>query len=283
MLEELRADGFTRVKVDGEQRLLEEEIVLDKKCKHTIEVVVDRLVMKADLRQRLAQSIETAAGLAAGLVAIDVVDTDETMLFSENFACPEHGVSLAELEPRIFSFNSPHGACPRCTGLGAQLEVDPDLVVPDPTLADRRGRARAVVGDELELLRVGDPGHRRPLRDRPGDAVGRAAAGAARPVPARHGRRARLRPVPQPHGPQALVHALVRGHRQEPRAALPRDRLGADPRADRGVHELPRVPGLRRRPAEARGARGDGRRAQHPRADEAVGRGGARRSSTRSS
>ena len=139
VLEELRADGFTRVKVDGEQRLLEEDIVLDKKRKHTIEVVVDRLVMKPDLRQRLAQSIETAAGLAAGLVAIDVVDTDETMLFSENFACPEHGVSLAELEPRIFSFNSPHGACPRCTGLGAQLEVDPDLVVPDPTLAIGEG------------------------------------------------------------------------------------------------------------------------------------------------
>ncbi|MET0939341.1 MAG: excinuclease ABC subunit UvrA, partial [Gaiellaceae bacterium] len=139
VLEELRADGFTRVKVDGEQRLLEEEIVLDKKRKHTIEVVVDRLVMKPDLRQRLAQSIETAAGLAAGLVAIDVVDTDEAMLFSENFACPEHGVSLAELEPRIFSFNSPHGACSRCTGLGAQLEVDPDLVVPDPTLAIGEG------------------------------------------------------------------------------------------------------------------------------------------------
>jgi excinuclease ABC subunit A len=139
VLEELRADGFTRVKVDGEQRLLEEEIVLDKKRKHTIEVVVDRLAMKPDLRQRLAQSIETAAGLAAGLVAIDVVETGKTMLFSENFACPEHGVSLAELEPRVFSFNSPHGACPRCTGLGAQLEVDPDLVVPDPTLAIGEG------------------------------------------------------------------------------------------------------------------------------------------------
>jgi len=139
VLEELRADGFTRVKVDGEQRLLEEEIVLDKKRKHTIEVVVDRLVMKADLRQRLAQSIETAAALAQGLVAIDVVDTGEELLFSENFACPEHGVSLAELEPRVFSFNSPHGACPRCTGLGAQLEVDPDLVVPDPSLAIGEG------------------------------------------------------------------------------------------------------------------------------------------------
>jgi len=134
VFEELRADGFTRVKVDGEQLLLEDPIELDKKYKHTIEVVVDRLVMKPDLRPRLSQSIETAAGLAEGLVAIDVVD-GETMLFSENFACPEHGVSLPELEPRIFSFNSPHGACPRCTGLGSQLEIDPDLLVPDPTLS----------------------------------------------------------------------------------------------------------------------------------------------------
>jgi excinuclease ABC subunit A len=134
VFEELRADGFTRVKVDGEQLLLEDPIELDKKYKHTIEVVVDRLVMKPDLRPRLSQSIETAAGLAEGLVAIDVVD-GETMLFSENFACPDHGVSLPELEPRIFSFNSPHGACPRCTGLGAQLEIDPDLLVPDPSLS----------------------------------------------------------------------------------------------------------------------------------------------------
>jgi excinuclease ABC subunit A len=134
VFEELRADGFTRVKVDGEQRLLEEPIELDKKFKHSIEVVVDRLVMKADLRPRLSQSIETAAQLAEGLVAIDVVD-GEVMVFSENFACPDHGVSLPELEPRVFSFNSPHGACPRCTGLGSQLEIDPDLLVPDPTLS----------------------------------------------------------------------------------------------------------------------------------------------------
>jgi excinuclease ABC subunit A len=134
LLEELRADGFTRVKVDGEQRLLEEPIELDKKYKHTIEVVVDRLVMKPDLRTRLAQSIETAIQLAEGLVTIDLVD-GEQMTFSERFACPDHGVSLPELEPRIFSFNSPHGACPRCTGLGAQQEIDPDLLVPDPTVS----------------------------------------------------------------------------------------------------------------------------------------------------
>ena len=138
VLEELRRDGFTRVKVDGEQRLLEEEIVLDKKFKHTIEVVVDRLAMKADLRHRLTQSIETATSLAEGLVVIDVVD-GESMTFSENLACPDHGVSLPELEPRVFSFNSPHGACPRCTGLGAQLEIDPDLLVPDTSLSIEEG------------------------------------------------------------------------------------------------------------------------------------------------
>jgi excinuclease ABC subunit A len=146
VLEELRRDGFTRVKVDGETRLLEEEIVLDKKFKHTIEVVVDRLVMKPDLRQRLTQSVETATSLAEGLVGVDLVDGavpagpdsqghPGVMLFSENFACPEHGVSLPELEPRIFSFNSPHGACSRCTGLGSQLEIDPDMLVPDPSVS----------------------------------------------------------------------------------------------------------------------------------------------------
>ena len=146
VLEELRRDGFTRVKVDGETRLLEDEIVLDKKFKHTIEVVVDRLVLKPDLRQRLTQSVETATSLAEGLVGVDLVDGavpagpdtqghPGAMLFSENFACPEHGVSLPELEPRIFSFNSPHGACPRCTGLGSQLEIDPDMLVPDPSVS----------------------------------------------------------------------------------------------------------------------------------------------------
>jgi excinuclease ABC subunit A len=135
LFDEVIREGFARVKVDGQEFLLEEGIPdLDKKFKHTIEVVIDRLVMKNDLRARLTQSIETAAALAEGLVAIDVVD-GESMLFSQNFACPDHGVSLAELQPRIFSFNAPHGACPRCTGLGSQQEIDPDMVVPDPSLS----------------------------------------------------------------------------------------------------------------------------------------------------
>ncbi len=138
-LEELRAEGFSRVKIDGELRRLDEEIVLDKKFKHDIAVVVDRLVMKDELRKRLADSIETAVALAAGLVEIELVDSDEIQTYSEKFACPVHGPSLIELEPRIFSFNSPHGACPRCTGLGSQMEIDPELVVPDPTLSIGEG------------------------------------------------------------------------------------------------------------------------------------------------
>jgi excinuclease ABC subunit A len=135
LFEELRNEGFSRVKVDGEQHTLDEPPTLDKKFKHTVEVVVDRLVMKEDLRTRLTQSVETAAALAEGLVVVDQVDGGETTTYSQNFACPEHGVSLPELQPRIFSFNAPHGACPRCTGLGAQQEIDPDLLVPDPSLS----------------------------------------------------------------------------------------------------------------------------------------------------
>jgi excinuclease ABC subunit A len=138
-LEELRGEGFARVKVDGELRRLDERIELDKKFKHDISVVVDRLVMKEEVRKRLADSIETAVALASGLVEVELVDEERSLIFSERFACPVHGPSLVELEPRIFSFNSPHGACPRCTGLGSQMEIDPELVVPDPGLSIGEG------------------------------------------------------------------------------------------------------------------------------------------------
>ena len=142
-LEELRAEGFTRVKVDGELRLLEDEIVLDKKYKHDIAVVVDRLVMKRDLRKRLADSVETAVALAEGIIEIETVPRDDSKpvvtSYSERFACLHCGISMPELEPRSFSFNSPHGACPRCTGLGSQMEIDPELVVPDPSLSLAEG------------------------------------------------------------------------------------------------------------------------------------------------
>ena len=138
LFEQLRGDGYTRVRVDGEQRLLEEPIDLDKQIRHTISVIVDRLIIKDGLRARLTDSIETALGLADGLVEIAVVD-GETTTYSEKLACPDGHVSLSELAPRVFSFNSPHGACPRCTGLGMQPEIDPDLVVPDPDLSISEG------------------------------------------------------------------------------------------------------------------------------------------------
>ena len=138
VLESLRGEGFTRVRVDEETYLLDEVPALDKKFKHDISVVVDRLVIKDDLRQRLTDSIETAVRLGEGLVEVREVD-GPVHTYSEKFACPEHGVSLAELAPRVFSFNSPHGACAACTGLGATLEVDPELVVPDPVLSIRDG------------------------------------------------------------------------------------------------------------------------------------------------
>lgn len=133
IFERLRGEGFTRVKVDGETLLLEDEITLDKKFKHDVAVVVDRLVLKDDLRRRLTDSVETALQLADGLLDVAVVD-GETLTFSERFACPDHGVSLPELAPRVFSFNSPHGACAHCHGLGSLPELDPDLVQPDPTV-----------------------------------------------------------------------------------------------------------------------------------------------------
>ena len=148
---------------------------------------------------------------------IDVVDGEE-LTFSERFACPEHGVSLPELQPRIFSFNSPHGACPRCTGPRRAAGDRPRPARPRPVALDRRGRARAVVGRQLELLRVGDPGDRRPLGDRPRQALAGPDRRAAGPLPVRHQGRADLRPVPQPDGPAALVHAQLRGDRPEPRS-----------------------------------------------------------------
>ncbi len=202
LLDELRADGFARVKIDDRVRMLEESIVLDKRYKHDVSVVVDRLIMRHDVRKRLADSIETAVALADGLLEIEIIgsalpgsasssaapdpatgkrsvgarrysggrgpaqseperahatgakgargaaaqitpgvapEAGTVFTFSEKFACPEHGPSLTELEPRIFSFNSPHGACDRCTGLGSQMEIDPELVVPNPALSIGEG------------------------------------------------------------------------------------------------------------------------------------------------
>jgi excinuclease ABC subunit A len=164
MLEEMRSQGYARAVVDGELRRLDERIELDKKYKHDISIVVDRLVMKEGIRKRLAESLEAASQLAEGIVEIELMDgggsgdgkaaegpgaqvlsgpsagkRGEVLVFSEKFACLNCGTSMPELEPRIFSFNSPHGCCQRCHGLGFQRVIDPELIVPDPTLSISEG------------------------------------------------------------------------------------------------------------------------------------------------
>ncbi|BBW97589.1 excinuclease ABC subunit UvrA [Geobacillus icigianus] len=133
VLDDIRKQGYVRVRIDGEMRELTEDIELEKNKKHSIEVVVDRIVMKDGIAARLADSLETALKLADGKVIVDVIGEGE-LLFSEKHACPYCGFSIGELEPRLFSFNSPFGACPDCDGLGAKLEVDPDLVIPNDEL-----------------------------------------------------------------------------------------------------------------------------------------------------
>ena len=273
LLEELRSDGFARVKIDDRVRMLEESIVLDKRYKHDISVVVDRLVMRHDVRKRLADSIETAVGArrrarrdrdrrrrrsgrrarrreaaqhatgakgaraaAAQIVPGETPQPGTIFTFSERFACPEHGPSLVELEPRIFSFNSPHGACDRCTGLGSQMEIDPELVVPDPSLSIGEGAlapwansssnyyeqvTEAIAeryGVDLEAPWEELPEEQRDLflhgtNGEPVQVTYRNRYGRRRSYATRF---------------EGIVKNLA--------APLPRDRLGVDAREDRGVH-----------------------------------------------
>jgi len=140
VLEDIRKQGYVRVRVDGEVREATEDIRLAKNKKHTIEVVIDRVIIKEGIEQRLADSLETALKLAEGIVLVDVMDQEE-LIFSQNFACVECGISFEEISPRMFSFNSPFGACPDCTGLGTKMEIDPDLVIPD--------RSKSVAGGAI--------------------------------------------------------------------------------------------------------------------------------------
>ena len=172
LLEEMRQQGYARAVVDGELVRLDEEIKLDKRFKHDISVVVDRLVMKEGLRKRLAESVEAASGLADGLVEVELIGGSaevvgaqtlsgpsagkrgETLVFSERFACLNCGTSMPEIEPRIFSFNSPHGACERCHGLGFQRVIDPELCIPDPTLSIGEGALASWMGAASRYYRT---------------------------------------------------------------------------------------------------------------------------------
>ena len=195
------------------------------------------------------------------------------MLFSEQFACLNCGTSIPELEPRIFSFNSPHGACERCHGLGFQRVIDPELVVPDPTLSLERGGAAALAARPLPLLEAGRRGGRREPRRRHRHALAGAGSGRARDLPPRHRRRAPQGQLPQPLRPPPLLQRPLRGDRQQPRAPLRGDRLRERARADRGLHGRAALPGLRRRPAAAGEPRGEDRRHQHRRVHASCRRG----------
>ena len=143
LLEDARKSGYVRCRVDGSLYDLSETIELDKNKKHSIEIVVDRLVIKSDIARRLTDSVEVASNLAGGLVVINVVGEDRDILFSQNYACEDCGISIEELSPRMFSFNNPYGACPTCTGLGSQRKVDPDLIIPNKDLSILEGAITA--------------------------------------------------------------------------------------------------------------------------------------------
>lgn len=138
VFEDIRKNGYVRVRVDGEMMEVTDEIKLDKNKKHSIEAVVDRIVIRPDGGGRLADSLELALNLSGGTVLVDVIDSEE-MVFSQNFACAECGISMEEISPRMFSFNNPYGACPECSGLGTKMEIDPDLVIPDRTKSIAQG------------------------------------------------------------------------------------------------------------------------------------------------
>ncbi|MBR2316110.1 MAG: excinuclease ABC subunit UvrA, partial [Clostridia bacterium] len=141
-LADIKKSGFVRVRVDGSIYDLSEQIKLDKNKKHNIEVIVDRLVMKDEIRSRVTDSVETALKLAEGLVSVDVIGGEE-QLYSQNYSCPDHGVSIGEISPRLFSFNNPFGACNTCSGLGVYMEFSPNLVIPDWSLSINQGAIKA--------------------------------------------------------------------------------------------------------------------------------------------
>ena len=157
IFEDARKSGYVRCRVDGIAYDLSEEIKLEKNKKHEIDVVVDRLVIRPDIARRLTDSVEIAANLAGGLVVVNVVGEDRDILFSQNYACEDCGVSMEELTPRMFSFNNPFGACPTCMGLGSQMKIDPDLIIPNKDLSIVEGAITAsgwnnVKGDGISRM-----------------------------------------------------------------------------------------------------------------------------------
>ena len=288
LLDEIRAQGYARAMIDGELRRLDEPIELDKKFKHDISVVVDRLVMKEGLRKRLAESVEAASaarrrpGRGASRLR-DGGDRRPGVALQERFACLECGTSMPELEPRIFSFNSPHGCCQRCHGLGFQRVIDPELIVPDPTLsiaegalepwtrsASRYHRRLFEAVAETNGIDLDTPWQDLPRADR---EVILNGTGDERHTVTYRNRFGRRRDYTVRFG--GMLGELERRYGNTDSRE--------DPRADRGADGAAAVPGVRRGAAAAGEPRGDGRRAQHLRVHAALGAAprwsGSRRSS----
>ncbi len=182
IFEDAKKSGYVRVRVDGNIYDLTEEIALEKNKKHNIEIIVDRLVIKEDINRRLTDSAETALSLSGGLLYVDLVGEDRQIAFSQNYACDDCGISIEELTPRLFSFNNPHGACPKCTGLGVQLLVDPDLIMPNPNLSIMDGGISAsgwgnIKGDSISKMYFEALSRRyhfkltQPIKDLPKEAI----------------------------------------------------------------------------------------------------------------
>ena len=294
LLEEMRAQGYARARIDGELRRLDEEIELDKKFKHDISVVVDRLVMKEGVRKRLSESVEAAVaarrragrGRAAATTADAAAATRDDArsrgaagaereaarpVFSERFACLNCGTSMPELEPRIFSFNSPHGCCQRCHGLGFQRVIDPELIVPDPTLSISRGRWSR--GRRPRRCTTGGCWRPSPRRTGststpPGRTCPSAIASCCWRAPGTSGTRS---PTATASAGARVYTVRFDGMLRQPRAPLREHGLGEHPRANRGADGPAALPGLRRRAPAAGEPRGDRRRAQHLRVHAALG------------
>ena len=309
-LAEYLKKGFQRVKIDGTFHELAEAPTLDKKFPHDIDVVVDRIVVRADIGQRLAESFETALKLAEGLAVIEYADAPagaadekksdkktakihdksgpERILFSEKFACPVSGFTIPEIEPRLFSFNNPYGACPACGGLGVEQHIDEDLVIPDKETDLAQGRDRAVGEIVLALLHPDADRARQVLQVHARHQVEGPAEEDAERAAARL-RRRRDQVLLRGRRPLLRHQEAVRGRHHQPRAPLPRDRERMGARGAGKVFLRHPLRGLPRLSPQARGAVRQDRRQAYRRNLRTVGAGApangsrpCRRRSTRS-
>ena len=265
VFEDARKSGYVRARVDGITYDLGEEIKLDKNKKHTIEIIVDRLVIKDDIARRLTDSVETAANLAGGLVVIDIVGQDKELMFSQNYACDDCGVSIEELTPRLFSFNSPYGACPACTGLGTQLRVDPDIIIPNQTLSILEGAITAsgwgnIKNDGIAKMYFEALAKKykftlnTPIKDLPDGVLDIILYGSS-------GEKLTLHYDPAPG--QGRPEPALRGHRQESGAPVQGDPEHVHAVGAGAVHVGAPLPGMRRQAPEKGGPRRHGGRREH--------------------